>query len=92
MWAECYPSENGRVVPLTDRSRDNHGERDATPASDVASEPLRAEAVEDFVDASDREAQMRADPLAASAAACSLKVSHRKLEEPKDLVHGAAPS
>jgi hypothetical protein len=45
-----------------------------------------------LVDASDGEADMRADPLAAGAAPCSLKVSHRKLEEPKDLVHGAAPS
>jgi hypothetical protein len=48
--------------------------------------------VEDFVDASDRDPEMRADSLAASSAACSLKVSHRKLEEPKDFVHGAAPS
>ena len=59
----------------------NTGEAvDATPLRDVASEPLGAEPVEDFVDASDGEAEMRADPLAASAAACSLKVAQRKVE------------
>jgi hypothetical protein len=41
---------------------------------------LRAESVEDFVDASDGDAQMRADPLAAGAAACSLKVAQREVE------------
>ena len=44
------------------------------------------EAVEDFGDASDGDADMRADPLAAGAAPCSLKVAHRQLDEPKDLV------
>lgn len=38
---------------------------------------LRAEAVEDFVDASEREAEMRANLLAAGAPACCLKVAHR---------------
>jgi len=41
---------------------------------------LRAEAVEDFVDASDGDAEMRADPLAAGAAPCSLKIAQGKVE------------
>lgn len=45
---------------------------------------LRAEAVEDFVDASDGDAEMRADLLAAGAAACSLKVARARLLPPAD--------
>ena len=80
IWAECYPLESGTGVARTDRGRDSHGERDATPASDVASETLRAEAVEDFVDASDGDAEMRADSLAAGATPGSLKIAQGKVE------------
>jgi hypothetical protein len=73
-----YPASTERLVAL--REEVEAAPLDATPASDVASEPLGADGVMHLVDACDGDAEMRADLLAAGAAACSLKVAQRKVE------------
>jgi hypothetical protein len=50
----------------------SQAEDDATPARGVASATLRAEDVMHLVEARDRDAEMRADSLAACAATCGV--------------------